>query len=175
MPTVSPPAAAPSADPAADALTFMMGEFAAGFPTDRGYCRNHLWLTPTGETRDGAPIYRVGFTAYSLRLLQDVYFLDWTVDAGQAVAAGATIGEIESAKALSSMHPPAAGTVVALNPEPLADPSVLNAAGYDAGDGGGWLYEFATAAPPLDAAGYVDHLGGVWQTTQRIIKGQANA
>ena len=158
-----------------DSLTFRMGEFVARFPTDRAYCRNHLWLTPTGGERDGEPVYRVGFTAYSRRLLQDVYFLDWTVDEGQRLAAGASIGEIESAKALSSMHPPAAGTVVSLNPAPLADPAVINAAGYDAADGGGWLYEFATAAPLLDAAGYVEHLGGVWETTQRIIKGQANA
>ena len=173
---VSPPPADPDAGaPDADTLTFMMGEFAARFPTDRGYCRNHLWLVPTGADRDGAPVYRVGFTAYSLRLLQDVYFLDWTVDAGQTVDAGATIGEIESAKALSSMHPPSAGTVVRLNPEPLADPGVLNASGYDATDGGGWLYEFAAGAPPLDAAAYVEHLAGVWETTQRVIKGQANS
>lgn len=151
-----------------------MGEFLAEFPRDRAYCRNHLWLTPTCREEAGEPIYRVGFTAYSRRLLQDVYFLDWSVDEGQRVPAGATIGEIESAKALSSMHPPGAGTIVAFNPEPLADPSVINAAGYNASEGGGWLYEFASVDPLLDAAGYVDHLGAVWETTQKVIKGQAN-
>ncbi|MFH5806735.1 glycine cleavage system protein H [Alienimonas sp. DA493] len=167
---------ADAAEPAdGEELTFKMGEFLARFPTDRGYCRNHLWLLPTGTEQGGQPVYRVGFTAYSRRLLQDVYFLDWTVDEGQTVDAGASIGEIESAKALSSMHPPSAGTITALNPAPLADPSVINAAGYDAGEGGGWLYDFAAAAPPLDAAAYVAHLGDVWETTQRIIKGQANA
>lgn len=174
MTTVSPPPAAPN-EADGGALTFMMGEFAARIPADRGYCRNHLWLSPTGEEHAAGPVYRVGFTAYSLRLLQDIYFLDWNVDAGQTVAAGANLGEIESAKALSSLHPPSGGVIVALNPEPLADPSVLNAAGYDAGDGGGWLYEFAAPDPPLDAAAYVDHLAGVWETTQRVIKGQANA
>ena len=177
MPAVSPPADPTNDDRATTggALTFMMGEYAARIPADRGYCRNHLWLLPTGAAHAAGPVYRVGFTAYSLRLLQDVYFLDWTVDEGQTVAAGASIGEIESAKALSSMHPPAAGVIVAFNPVPLADPSAINAGGYDAGEGGGWLYEFAAAPPPLDAAGYVAHLGGVWETTQRIIKGQANA
>lgn len=162
-------------DEIADPLTFRMGEFLARFPQDRAYCRNHLWLAATDREESGEPILRVGFTAYSRRLLQDVYFLDWTVDEGQTVPAGATIGEIESAKALSSMHPPAAGTIVTLNPAPLADPAIINASGYDAGDGGGWLYEFATAAPLLDAAAYVEHLGSVWETTQRLIKGQANA
>ena len=180
MSPVSPPAAADLNTAADGELVFPMGEFRAAFPTDRGYCRNHLWLAPTGEQSsfdEGAagPVYRVGFTAYSLRLLQDVYFLDWSVDEGTAVDAGATLGEIESAKALSSLHPPFAGTLTRLNPEPLADPSVLNACGYDAADGGGWLYEFATREPPLDAAAYVDHLAGVWETTQRVIKGQANA
>ena len=174
MPAVSPPPAEQETN-ADGTLTFMMGEFAARIPTDRGYCRNHLWLSPTGEDADAGPVYRVGFTAYSLRLLQDVYFLDWNVDAGQTVAAGANLGEIESAKALSSLHPPGAGMIVSLNPEPLADPGVLNAAGYDAGDGGGWLYEFATPEPPQDAAAYVAHLSAVWETTQRVIKGQANA
>ncbi|QDT16240.1 glycine cleavage system protein H [Alienimonas californiensis] len=167
------PADAPPADEGE--LIFKMGEFAARFPLDRSYCRNHLWLLPTGAEQGGEPVYRVGFTAYSRRLLQDVYFLDWTVDEGQTVPAGATIGEIESAKALSSMHPPAAGTITALNPAPLADPSVINAVGYDAGPDGGWLYDFATAAPLLDAAAYVAHLGSVWETTQRLIKGQANS
>jgi len=162
-------------DEIAEPLTFRMGEFVATFPLDCAYCRNHLWLTPTDREEGGAPIYRVGFTAYSRRLLQDVYFLDWTVDEGQSVDAGASIGEIESAKALSSMHPPAAGTIITLNPAPLADPAVINAAGYDAGKDGGWLYDFATAAPLLDAAAYVEHLGAVWATTQRLIQGQANA
>src|SRR6185503_7842876 len=57
-------------------LTFMMGNFAAEFPTDRRYAKNHMWA----ETR--GPVTRFGFTAYAVRLLQDVYFLDWTVDAG---------------------------------------------------------------------------------------------
>ena len=174
MPALSPPPAEPTAA-AADELVFPMGEFRARFPSDRGYCRNHLWLAATGDDHAAGPVYRVGFTAYSLRLLQDVYFLDWSVDEGTAVEAGANLGEIESAKALSSLHPPSAGVVVSLNPEPLADPGVLNACGYDAGDGGGWLYEFATPHPPLDAAAYVQHLSAVWETTQRVIKGQANA
>src|SRR5207248_8846329 len=57
-------------------LTFMMGKFAAEFPTDRKYAKNHMW----GQ-RDGK-IVRFGFTAYAVRLLQDVYFLDWSIDAG---------------------------------------------------------------------------------------------
>src|SRR6266404_3073160 len=58
----------------ADDLEFMMGKYAARIPGDRRFASNHLWLRPAGET------FRVGFTAYSVRLLQDVYFLNWSID-----------------------------------------------------------------------------------------------
>ena len=57
-----------------DQLVFMMGEFAAQVPTDRQYAKNHMWASQL----DGR--YRFGFSAYAVRLLQDVYFLDWIVD-----------------------------------------------------------------------------------------------
>ena len=60
-------------------LVFMMGEFAAEFPTDRQYARNHMWaLTSEGSIR-------FGFSAYAVRLLQDVYFLDWNLAAPAAL------------------------------------------------------------------------------------------
>ena len=57
-------------------LTFLMGKFEAEFPTDRQYAKNHMWGQRRGE------VIRFGFTAYAVRLLQDVYFLDWSVDGG---------------------------------------------------------------------------------------------
>ena len=55
-------------------LVFLMGAYEAHFPTDRAYCTNHMWAQPHGDA------HRFGFTAYAVRLLQDVYFLDgaWT-------------------------------------------------------------------------------------------------
>ena len=54
-------------------LVFMMGEFEAQFPTDRKYATNHMWATELdrGSEADG-PAHRFGFTAYAVRLLQDV-------------------------------------------------------------------------------------------------------
>ncbi len=54
-----------------DNLIFMMGKFEAIFPTDRMYATNHMWPLQ-GVAGSSA---RCGFTAYSVRLLQDVYFL----------------------------------------------------------------------------------------------------
>jgi glycine cleavage system H protein len=82
-------------------LEFMMGKYAAPIPGDRCYASNHVWLKPAGSR------YRVGFTAYSVRLLQDVYFLNWSIDAETAVRAKQEIGEVESSKAVSSSWPPA--------------------------------------------------------------------
>ena len=148
-------------------LTFEMGTHVARFPADRRYSRNHLWLKGDGATD------RVGFTGYSIRLLKDIYFLDWTVDPHGPVAAGATLGEIESSKALSSLHPPSAGTLGRFNDGVLSDPAAINAEPY----GDGWLYEFAPAdgATFLSAAEYVTHLTGVWETTQKVLKKQVNA
>ena len=50
-----------------ESLIFMMGEFEAEFPTDRQYALNHMWAFPSPEG------YRFGFSAYAVRLLQDVY------------------------------------------------------------------------------------------------------
>jgi glycine cleavage system H protein len=147
-----------------DPLVFMMGKYEARIPQDRLYCKNHLWLAP------GAAGYRVGFTAYSVRLLQDVYFLDWTVDAGASVRHKQEIGQVESSKAVSSLYAPGDGQIIAWNDRVLQDPSVINTDGY----GEGWLYEFRTSEEFLAPAAYVAWLESKWDETQRVIKGQIN-
>ncbi len=148
-----------------DHLTFMMGEFAAEFPVDIQYADNHMWA----RQRDG--VIRFGFTAYAVRLLQDVYFLDWLVDAPASLSHRQEIGSIESKKAESALYAPMNGQLQAFNDALLADPSAINVDKY----GGGWLFELA--GPPdslMSAAGYVEHLDAVWEKTQRTIKGQLN-
>ena len=151
--------------PMADDLVFMMGKFAARIPGDRLYSENHLWLRPKGDA------YRVGFTAYSVRLLQDVYFLDWSVDAGVTLAEKHEIGSIESKKAESSLYSPIAGRLVRFNEELLSDPSAINLDKYDTG----WLFEIEGPGESLlEPPGYIEHLASVWEVTQRLIKGQMN-
>lgn len=150
-----------------ESLTFLMGKYEARVPTDRLYSENHLWLKEN-EGRIG--IYRVGFTAYSIRLLQDVYFLDWTIDPETSVANKQVIGEVESSKAVSSLYAPTSGRVIAFNEGVLSDPSAINVDGY----GKGWLYEFATDGPLMDAEAYLRHLEAGWERDQRYLKGQVN-
>ena len=146
-------------------LVFMMGKFAAEFPTDRKYAKNHMW----GQRRGDA--IRFGFTAYAVRLLQDVYFLDWAVDAGVELAERQEIGSIESKKAESSLYAPVAGRLLRFNEELLSDPSAINLDKY----GAGWLFEIVGPGETLLAPpGYIEHLTGVWEIAQRTIKGQMN-
>jgi len=148
----------------ADDLVFMMGQYAARVPVDRFYSKNHLWLQPD-ETR-----YRVGFTSYSVRLLQDVYFLDWSIDPGTSVRHKQDIGEIESSKALSTLYSPFDGRVVEFNQRLLEDPSGINTDGY----GEGWLFTLETSATLLTPEEYIRLLEDGWEDTQRMIKGQIN-
>ncbi|MBO0721491.1 MAG: glycine cleavage system protein H [Blastocatellia bacterium] len=147
----------------AEHLTFMMGKYEARFPTDRLYARSHMWFQAEAEA------YRVGFTAFAVRLLQDVYFLDWSVEPGSVVQARQEIGEIESSKAVSTLHAPAAGILLNFNRELMKDPTPINTDNY----GKGWLFNFEPSEAELfNAAEYIQHLDGSWEETQRQIKGQ---
>jgi glycine cleavage system H protein len=149
-----------------ESLTFLMGKHPAPLPGDRRYCKNHMWCLPNGAT------CRFGFTAYAVRLMQDVYFLEWSVDAGTAVALKQSIGFLESSKAQSELYAPMAGTIAAFNTALLNDPSAINADGY----GAGWLFDLAGLAEgTLSAAEYYDFLTGAWATAQKLIKGQLNS
>jgi glycine cleavage system H protein len=149
-----------------DELAFMMGEFRALFPTDRLYATNHMWAQSLAPGT-----WRCGFTAYAVRLLQDVYFLDWTVDPGSAISHRQLIGSIESKKAESDLFAPAAGQLRQFNREVLDDPALINVEPYARG----WLLELsAPDAQWLDPAGYLEHLEQAWEVAQRTIKGQVN-
>lgn len=147
-------------------LVFHMGKFEARFPTDRRYARNHMWAQPRPEGG-----YRCGFTAYAVRLLQDVYFLEWTVDAGAQLRDRQAIGAIESSKAESELYAPMAGRLRAFNERLLADPSTINLDTY----GHGWLFDLeADGQGLLGPDEYLVHLDSAWRIAERTIKGQMN-
>ncbi len=151
-----------------DCLTFMMGEFEAEFPVDRHYAPNHMWAQQTNQG------LQFGFSAYAVRLLQDVYFLDWYFDAPAPVRFQQEIGSIESKKAESSLYAPLSGELTQFNPALMADPSHINLDKY----GAGWLFELTESSENdeklLTAEEYLEHLTKVWEVTQRTIKGQLN-
>jgi glycine cleavage system H protein len=147
----------------ADTITFLMGKFPAPLPVGLRYARNHMWCEPRGDE-----VLRFGFSSYAVRLMQDVYFLDWQVSAGADVAVKQRIGNIETSKAVSDLFAPVAGTVLRFNDELLQDPSAINVDTY----GPGWLFEMtAKTDDTLGAQEYHDFLAANWEKTQNMLKG----
>jgi len=147
----------------ADALTFMMGKFPAVLPANLRYARtNHMWCHEVNGR------LRFGFTAYAVRLMQDVYFLDWVVNAGDAIRHLQQIGHIETSKAVADLFAPTSGTLASFNQELLKDPSGINVDGY----GAGWLFEMEGDSGLLvSVAEYYAFLDANWEKTQQMLKG----
>src|SRR5713101_7743896 len=132
-----------------DDLTFLMGKYEAHLPGDLRYARNHMWC------RDVGGRWRFGFTSYAVRLMQDVYFLDWQVSAGDVVQNSQQIGHIETSKAVSDLFAPISGTIAAFNAALLDDPSAINVDKH----GAGWLFEMdGDAAGTMTVAEYYEFL-----------------
>jgi len=97
---------------------------------------------------------RVGITHYAQDALGDIVYVQLPEE-GAKVAAGDSLGEIESTKSVSEIYAPIAGTVVSKNGSLTDEPELINAEPYAAG----WLVEIAPDDPGsidqlLDAAGY---------------------
>ncbi|MCC9641319.1 glycine cleavage system protein H [Rhodopirellula sp. JC740] len=162
---------------AEDTFLFAMGEFEASFPRGYRYAKNHMWAAPSPDqsAADDSKkcVWRFGLSAYAVRLLQDVYFLDWIVEPGTLLQHRKTIGSIESKKAESDLFSPIEGELLCINEAAMDEPSVINASPYQ----DGWLFEILGATTDehlLASEAYADHLNEAWEVAQRTIKGQAN-
>lgn len=96
-------------------------------PADLQYTVEHEWYAA------GAP-GTVGITDVAADALGDIVYLELPA-AGDQVAAGAVIGEIESTKSVSELFSPVTGTVVEVNQAAIDDPALVNSDPY----GAGWL------------------------------------
>jgi glycine cleavage system H protein len=122
-------------------------------PEDLRYTDAHEWVRDLGQG-----VVRVGITDHAQTQLGDVVFVQLP-EVGEAVAAGAPVGEVESTKSVSEIFAPVSGTVVAVN-EALADsPDLVNTGPYD----DGWMLEvrLGDGEPEqlLDAAAYRELTG----------------
>jgi len=120
-------------------------------PTELAYTAEHEWV----RISDG--VARIGITDYAQDALGDVVFVTLP-DAGTAVSAGQTCGEVESTKSVSDVYAPVSGEVVARNPALDSTPELVNSDPY----GAGWMFEVrldGEAPDLLDAAAYGAQLG----------------
>ena len=124
------------------------------YPPDRRYTKEHEWVSVSGTTA------RVGITDYAQQQLGDVVFVELP-EVGQAFAAGAQFGSIESVKAVSDLYSPLAGTVVEVNAALADRPETVNKEPHEA-----WMIVLELAGPDdtgrlLDADAYTALVSGL--------------
>jgi glycine cleavage system H protein len=118
-------------------------------PEDLRYTAEHEWVAG-----DGSGTVRVGITHFAQDALGDIVYVQLPEE-GAVVAAGESLGEVESTKSVSEIYAPVSGTVAARNDKLGEAPETINADPY----GSGWLVEIAPSDPTavdglLTAAAY---------------------
>ncbi len=114
-------------------------------PADRRYTESHEWIKD-----EGGGVYALGVTQFAVNELTDITYVQMK-SAGAKLAAGGTVGEIESVKATSDIYTPVGGEIVEVNKSLSDDPGQVNKDPY----GAGWLVKIrASDAGPL--AGLMD-------------------
>jgi glycine cleavage system H protein len=118
-------------------------------PEELKYTQEHEWVA-----RTGADTVRVGITDFAQTQLGDVVFVQLP-EVGEQVAAGQTVGEVESTKSVSDLYAPVAGEVLARNDSLDSEPELVNSDPY----GDGWMLELRLTDPAevdglLDADAY---------------------
>ncbi len=106
-----------------------------GSPNDRRYLKTHEWHRADGD------VVTIGVSRFAVEKLTDITFVEITADG--EVAAGETIGEIESVKATSELYCGVAGTIVEINQEAIDNPAVLNEDPFERG----WLVRIRMSDP----------------------------
>jgi len=101
-----------------------------GQPEGLLYSKEHEWVKFNGDAAV------VGITDYAQNSLGDIVYVELP-RVGQTIEQFATVGVIESVKAVSDLFTPVGGEVLEINAAIEADPAVVNRDAF----GEGWLYK----------------------------------
>ena len=117
-------------------------------PTELKFLSSHEWVLVEDN------VATVGVTDHAQELLGDLVYVELP-EQGSSVAAGDSVGVIESVKAASDTYAPVSGEVVEINEELESSPERINTDPY----GDGWMYKIAMEDPEeigdlLDAEAY---------------------
>lgn len=111
------------------------------------YSKDHEWAKIDGDTAT------IGITDYAQTSLGDIVYVELP-RVGQSVAEHASIGVVESVKAVSEIFTPVGGEIVEINEALEKDPAAVNRDAF----GEGWMYKvkLSGGAPSdlMDAAAY---------------------
>ena len=97
-------------------------------PTNRHYSESHEWFLQNDDT------ITVGITRHAVDELTDITYVEMQ-PVGAEIAAGGSLGEVESVKTTADVLTVVAGTVSAVNDAVANDPSLVNSDPYEEG----WL------------------------------------
>ena len=122
-------------------------------PKELRYTASHEWVR-----REGDGTVSIGITDHAQEQLGDVVFVE-APQPGRKVAAGESVGVVESVKAASDIYAPVSGEVIEVNSTLPDNPSLLNTDPH----GSGWIFKLAVAEPAelktlMDAAAYQQHI-----------------
>ena len=122
-------------------------------PADRRYSESHEWFLVQGD------LVTIGITTHATDALTDITYVEVKA-AGATLAAGDSVGEVESVKTTSDIYTAVTGEVDEANAAVVDDPSLVNSDPY----GKGWLIRIKTTdTKPLeslmDASAY-DQMNG---------------
>lgn len=113
----------------------------SNIPDELSYTKEHEWVAGLDES----VTVTVGVTAYAAEALGDVVYVQLP-EAGSTVAAGDSVGEVESTKSVSEIYAPVGGEVVEVNQAVVDDPSLVNNDPY----GEGWMFRVRVEGDPED-------------------------
>ena len=121
-------------------------------PAELKYLSTHEWVLVEGDTAT------VGITDHAQEALGDLVYVELP-EQGSAIAAGDSVGVIESVKAASDTYAPVSGEVVEVNEELEGAPERINGDPY----GDGWMYKVKMEDPDevgdlLDAEAYAESI-----------------
>ncbi len=101
-------------------------------PTELKFLSSHEWVLVEGN------VATIGVSDHAQELLGDLVYVELP-EQGSTVAAGDSVGVIESVKAASDTYAPLSGEIIEVNDELEDAPEKINNDPY----GDGWMYKIA--------------------------------
>jgi len=121
-------------------------------PSELKFLTTHEWVLVEDK------IATIGISDHAQELLGDLVYVELP-EVGTSIAAGDSVGVVESVKAASDTYAPVSGEVVEINEELEGAPDRINTDPY----GDGWMYKVALEDPEevedlLDADAYAESI-----------------
>ncbi|GAA1731269.1 glycine cleavage system protein GcvH [Nonomuraea bangladeshensis] len=113
----------------------------SNIPDELSYTKEHEWVAGLD---DGLTV-TVGITDFAVEALGEVVYVQLP-EVGASVAAGDSIGEVESTKSVSEIYSPVGGEVVEVNQNVADTPALVNSDPY----GEGWMFRVRIEGEPED-------------------------